>query len=335
VRSLVIYFLIVSAGYAQDSWVGRKCMPRAGTRFSKGTYVVPEVQIARPFTVVREVSADVLDIGSAYVVKSKVVPLEDAAAYYTEYLRADPKSIWALTNRAIVWREGKQWDQALAELSEAIRLDPKHPWLRRDRGSIYLAKGNASRGLEDISEAIRLAPRGAFLYTQRGDLLRVLGEYEAALDDFERGIKLQPQSAWNYLGRGQVWLAKGELGAALRDFEEAVRCDGKNDRALSARAWLLATAPDEKIRDGKRALADARRAAELTNWTNGIVLDTLAAAYAEVGEFDKAVTWQENALALEPELPEAKARLELYRTKMPFHGLPKQNPPSVTIGIAL
>jgi tetratricopeptide (TPR) repeat protein len=97
----------------------------------------------------------------------------------------------------------------------------------------------------------------------------------------------------------------------------------------------LATAPDEKIRDGKRALADARRAAELTNWTNGIVLDTLAAAHAEVGEFDKAVTWQENALALEPELPEAKLRLELYRQRKPFHGLPKQSLPSVTIGIAL
>src|SRR5262249_19208480 len=61
-------------------------------------------------------------------------------------------------------------------------------------------------------------------------------------------------------------------------------------------AWLWATGPDG-VRDGKRAVEAATRACELTDWKENEFLDTLAAAYAEVGDFDKAVEYQKKAVS--------------------------------------
>ncbi|MBA4066529.1 MAG: hypothetical protein C0501_23060 [Isosphaera sp.] len=61
-------------------------------------------------------------------------------------------------------------------------------------------------------------------------------------------------------------------------------------------AWLLATAPFPSLRDGRRAVAYAIRACELNRWSSIEFLETLAAAHAEAGEFDKAVEWQQKVL---------------------------------------
>jgi tetratricopeptide (TPR) repeat protein len=86
----------------------------------------------------------------------------------------------------------------------------------------------------------------------------------------------------------------------------------------------LSTAPDDKVRDGKRAVEAAKKACELTSHKNGGFLDTLAAAYAEAGEFDKAVEWQEKALKAGDipiaDLNAARKRLEMFKQKKAYRG---------------
>ena len=81
-------------------------------------------------------------------------------------------------------------------------------------------------------------------------------------------------------------------------FTEAVQLDPKDAAAHNSLAWLLATGPQERFRDGKRAIDHATRACELTKWKRSAYLDTLAAAYAEAGKFDKAVEFQQKAVEL-------------------------------------
>jgi serine/threonine-protein kinase len=90
--------------------------------------------------------------------------------------------------------------------------------------------------------------------------------------------------------------------------------------ALNERAWVLATSPDPKLRDGAKAKADATRANELTGWKYGPHLDTLAAACAELGDFEAAMQWAQKAIELvsEAEKPAIRERLDLYRAKKPF-----------------
>src|SRR5207248_2876355 len=98
--------------------------------------------------------------------------------------------------------------------------------------------------------------------------------------------------------------------------------DPVNHHALNNRAYLLATTLNDKVRDGRKALEDATKACELTSWSNPGYLDTLAVAYAEVGDFERAIQWQKKALedaAFEKEWGEnARAQLSLFRQRKPY-----------------
>ncbi len=91
--------------------------------------------------------------------------------------------------------------------------------------------------------------------------------------------------------------------------------------AIDGRAWIRATGPDASLRDGKKAVELAIEACELTRWKEAYCVETLAAAYAEVGDFASAVKWQTKAIELEAdpkERLEYQARLKLFRENRPF-----------------
>ena len=106
------------------------------------------------------------------------------------------------------------------------------------------------------------------------------------------------------------------------NYDELIRHYPDLDWAHERKAWLLATSPDATYRDGRRAVAAATRASELTNGKDGRVLSTLAAAYAEIGDFANAVRWQERALELIAKdgrgLKPQQDRLRLYQSARPF-----------------
>jgi tetratricopeptide (TPR) repeat protein len=117
--------------------------------------------------------------------------------------------------------------------------------------------------------------------------------------------------------------ARREYARALAGYDELIRHYPDLPLANERRAWILATCPDSRIRNGRLAVAAGTRAAELTNWKDWNVLATLAAAYAEAGDWPNAVRWQESAIArVAASAPGAnwgRDRLALYKAAKPFH----------------
>jgi tetratricopeptide (TPR) repeat protein len=232
----------------------------------------------------------------------------------------DPVSISGLRETARKKFLDHDYDAALKAYDELMRLDGTHAMDFLDRGAIWHVKGDSEAAIKDFTDAIRFDPKDATAYLCRGIMLRQKGDLDGAIKDFNQAIQLDPQRAVSFVQRGDAWKDRRDLDGAIKDYNEAIRLDPNNSSAYNGRAWIWATAKDAKYRYGKGAVEDATKACELANWKNGWMLGTLAAACAETGDFEKAIEWQQKAIALYPtnkDREDARQRLALYRESKP------------------
>lgn len=240
--------------------------------------------------------------------------LSRAAADYDEALRRAPRDADTWHNRALVHARLGNHDRALADLTEALRLEPYRAAAWSDRGFLCGQRGDHERALSDLSESLRLAPRSALTLVRRGDAYRLNNAFDNAIADYTAALELHPSFALAHHGRGLAHRGQAAYEEAFSDFSEAVRLDARNAQAANDLARLLATCPEEKLRNGRRAVELAEQACRLTNHERADFLDTLAAAHAEAGQFAEAVKWAEKALQRAPVNAAAiRGRLELYR----------------------
>jgi len=153
-------------------------------------------------------------------------------------------------------------------------------------------------------------------------------EDEAALQHLNRALEIRPNSV-AFRNRGTLYVDLGNYAAALKDFDVAIARDPNNVDGYTRRASVFASAPDARWRNGKQALEDARRACELSDWSNPEALNALAAAYAESGDFEKALQWQITAITLAMNnrrlLPDARERMTNYHDGKPFYDKPNSS----------
>lgn len=258
-----------------------------------------------------------------------VIPFSEAIRYFTRAIRSDPRASWAYGRRALVWYDKGELDIAIADYTEALQLAPNDALTYGNRGLARLDQKDYARAIADFDQAIRLDPADAEVYDHRGLARLARDESARAVADFDQAIRLNPNDPTLYAHRGLAQMRGRHYGSAVADYERAIRLDPKDTWANNGLAWLLATCPVAAQRDGKKAVALATRARDLSKGNNPYVLGTLAAATAEAGDFDAAVAWQSKALALfpadDPDLEGHRARLELYRTKQPYR---EGSPPS-------
>jgi tetratricopeptide (TPR) repeat protein len=284
-----------------------------------------------------------------------VIPVEPAVAFFTDHIRAHPKDAFAYSMRAFVREDKCEFDAALHDYDQAIGLEPRNAILYFGRAEVRLALKEDDRAIADFSEAIRLDPKFALAYRGRGTARGQKKDYDKAIEDHSEAIWLDPLCISAYLLRGVEWQSKKENEKAIVDYNVAIRLDPENVVAYSRRAlawtalkkyakavadfdravqldskepltyeriaWIRATCPDERFRDGKKAVEAATRACALTAWKHPSCLSTLAAAHAEAGDFISAVKWQTQANGLEPNAENragGEAKLTLYREKKPY-----------------
>jgi Flp pilus assembly protein TadD len=162
--------------------------------------------------------------------------------------------------------------------------------------------------------------RNPKFYNDRGIAYGEKGQYDRAISDFNKAMEINPRYGKAYNNRGIVYRLKGQYDQAISDFNKAMEINPMDGQAYNNLAWLLATAKESRIRNGEKAVGFAVKACRLSEWKNPEYLDTLAASYARVGDFDNATKWQEKALQLFEEGRKGKAqkRLDLYRERRPW-----------------
>ncbi len=247
----------------------------------------------------------------------------EAIEDYDAALKIDPQNKVVLGNRARALTMVGLFDEAIASANAVIEKDPDDTIALFSRGVARQAIGQLEAALSDLDAAIASDPDHGemryFLYC-RGSIRAMLDRHELAIEDFDKSIALGPNPTV-YLGRGRSHQELGDYEKAVEDWRRAIEANPQLIDAYNALAWGLATWPDDSIRDGAEAVELARYGCELSDWKDGLVIDTLAAAYAETGNFESAVKYEEQAIGLllySEQVVEARKRLELFKSGKPY-----------------
>lgn len=226
---------------------------------------------------------------------------------------------------AVDVRADNEWDQHIANANVALAENPNDEDAYYDRGTGWYWKGEYDKAVADYDRAITLTRNWAAAYQGRGFCWTQKGRLDRAIDDFSKAISLDNSFSHAYYGRAEAWIYKGNHERAAADLSEYMKLD-PDHTCLDSIAWILSTSTDSQLRDGDRAVQYASRACEISEWKDLSCIDTLAAAYAEAGDFDSAVKWQSGVVELadQTEKRSYRKRLKLYRKGKPYRTKPVQ-----------
>lgn len=254
---------------------------------------------------------------------------DEAIADYGKAIELSPDDERPRLLRASVYQSRKDFDKAIADLDFAVKKNPKNAELLTTRGICYAQKGDDDRAFADFDSAVKADPKDVHGWQLRGSAYAEKGEKEKALTDFKEAINVDPNNAATYLYRAQLYLVESEPEAALQDLEEVMQRAPNFPGAANDYAWTLATNPKDSVRNGRKAVEFAKKACYETDYKHAPTVDTLAAAYAEAGEWEEALKWQQEAVTLaEKTHPDdvtgMRERVAFYKEKKPFREVPKR-----------
>jgi tetratricopeptide (TPR) repeat protein len=352
--------LLASSSLADDSWKNERVMLKETAKPRVGNQSLPWSSVPMPGTVT-EVNGPWLWLGGAWVKEDDVVKLADAPAYYTTLINRTPNYPAAYVLRGLSWMLKGDYDNALKDTSEAIRLEPSsslaymlrgkihyllHHWdlaiddftesirldsnnlvAYNDRGVSWNAKSEFQKAYDQFNEVLRMNPNNALAYSNRGANWYDQQQYEKALADMNKAVELDPKFAGAYANRGTALDRTGDYPRALEDYDRAIKLAPHEWGGYNGWARVLSTSPHPQLRDGRKAREMATRACELSHWQEWKPMASLAAAYAESGDFANAVKWQEQAMkvsqpAKDHDQQENTKRLETYKAGKAWYAQP-------------
>ncbi len=308
---------------------------------------IDTLQTVARILVTKDKSAEALDIvGDAianqpdepanYTLRSGIYIVQEkfdlARADLDRALELNPRSVATLLARARMFEMMENYDEAMADATRALEVEPGLIQALLVRCEIAISAQNYPRAISDLRRLLREAPQDVGLRMRLAGVYLADNDPQMAESVYEQILSDHPQEWLALQGLADARLNQGDHASAIKDYERVLEGMPDNDGVLNNLAWVLATSTIDELRDGKRAIELAERACELTEYKAAHILSTLAAGYAETGDYDKAIEWSTKAVELgEGEVKQQlAAELESYRQKKPWRE--RQLPPPAEDG---
>ena len=253
--------------------------------------------------------------------------LETALAAVQRSIEESPRSLPQRLLASALWKRMGQLNRAAEQLEQVLRLNPNHADALTWLGELRLEQGAFEDAEAAVAELLARDPADPAALQQSGKLLVRKGDLKAALGQFQRALERAPDNASLH---GDLAVALHRLGRyreAFVEYKASLQRDARQIRIAAEFAWLLATCEEATIRNGTVALQIARQCvagADGSGSRDPSLLDKLAAALAETGQFEEAAATARRALALaqsqqQQQLADAvQDRIRLYEAGEPF-----------------
>jgi tetratricopeptide (TPR) repeat protein len=222
-----------------------------------------------------------------------------------------------------VYADQGKWKESSAAFRAALALDPHHRQSHIELAGVLVQLKEFEEAAEHYREALAARGNDPELRMKLGLALTEGGHVEQAVQELNESVSLRPSAlAQHHLGNAFVRL--GKTGDAIDAFAAACELDDEFAPARNNLAWLLATTPDDSLRDGQRAVSIAAALCAHANNRTAGNLDTLAAAYAEANRFPDAIATLNEAIRLAKAAGDLERsmrmerRLELYKKNEPY-----------------
>ena len=188
-----------------------------------------------------------------------------------------------------------------------------------------LQNGDVAGAKRNVDAALHNDPTFWPALYVRAQIYSREGKYDLALRDCNEALRQDRSVVEAALLRANINARLGKYAEALKEFDYLVSLHPRNvtlARALSDRAWFRATCPNASFRNGQQAVKDAKAACSIMIWKDEHMIDTLAVAYAETGDFNSAVQYAAQALAVKGILPDStklfQQHLALFQQRKPI-----------------
>ncbi len=250
--------------------------------------------------------------------------IEHAVEDFMKVLGIDPKFVKAHAQLGLVHVSQGRFDIASKYFEKVVHLDSSSVENQLNYAEALKRSGNQSAALVQLKSLLQQQPKSTVALIHAGMLCADLEKYSEAIEYLRRAIATQPRAAKIRFALANLLYKHGDVAGALVEYREVERLVRGDPTAQVRIAWILATSPDDKIRNGTDAVRIARRAVNKTRRKDAEALDALAAAMAETGRFDDAIQAAQEALQLLSQgsnssfASAVESRLVLYRKGQPY-----------------
>jgi len=230
------------------------------------------------------------------------------------------------------WVQTSYWRDSETLFRHALAVTANNDVAENNLGIVFLRQGKVDEAISLLQAAVDLRPDNSPAHENLAKALLQKGRIPEALVHYRQLIKLQPDNFEVHNIVGTVLVQQGRIREGMEEWQKVLAVQPDNGNAMSNLAWVFATSPDDSLRDGVKAVKLAQEALRISGRRIALLFRTLAAAYAESGDFSKAIqTAQEGSeLATSQGNPglaaELQGNISLYQEQRPLRD------PSLTHG---
>jgi len=239
-------------------------------------------------------------------------------------VQSSPNSSVALVNLADALSEQGQYDMAVSAYAQALTLDESDPKAHNGLGVALLRLNRPDLGAPALVRGVQLDPDNPHYRCNLGYAYAGFSRFDDAIEQYQTAIQIEPDLLIAYQFLAEVQIRAERFNDARDTMIEGLRRQPRDRTLRGNLAWLLATCRDDSIRNGEQALSLATDLCEEDGFENPRTLDTLAAAWAQVGDFGQAIKYAEMAKSLIPSnangplASEIAERLARYESHEPY-----------------